>query len=351
MTRSLTLRAPRLRVRMLDRGDVTEFTRYRNLEAVARYQDWPLPYTRDLAHELVDAMEACKTPTAGQWVQMAIDVENSIVGDVAVWLDETSDLAMIGYTIAPEHQGAGYATEAVAAIVDYLFKRRRVHRIAATIDPRNLASARVLERCGFEYVGTARSAAFSRGEWTDDARFSLLAPDWKAWKERDTEPPERVDFIEIQYDSFPAVAAIDRSFSQRPHVSSVMASLAEARIPEYIDGELVVPWYRAITADGTIVGFIMVAEPHPGQPHPFLWRLIVDRRQQGRSIGTQAIMQLAETLQASGASQLDVSFVAGTPGNPQPFYERLGFVPTGEIKNGETLAALDLTRLPWVKSS
>ena len=36
---------------MLARDDITEFTRYRNVPEVARYQEWALPYTRDLAHD------------------------------------------------------------------------------------------------------------------------------------------------------------------------------------------------------------------------------------------------------------------------------------------------------------
>ena len=179
--RSFPLGTERLTIRLLARGDITEFTRYRNIADLARFQDWPLPYTRDLAHELIDEMETLTGPTADRWVQLALDDGSGIVGDVAVWLDTHQQLALVGYTLAPEHQGHGYATEAVRAVVDWLFRHKRVHRIAATIDPRNLASARVLERCGFEYVGTARSAAYIRDEWADDARFSLLEPDWRAW--------------------------------------------------------------------------------------------------------------------------------------------------------------------------
>src|SRR5690606_34430406 len=60
--RPLYVRTDRLTLRMLARHDITEFTRYRNLPDVARYQDWALPYTRDLAHELVDEMEAMGRP-------------------------------------------------------------------------------------------------------------------------------------------------------------------------------------------------------------------------------------------------------------------------------------------------
>ena len=130
------LRTERLTLRMLARADITEFTRYRNVPEVARYQEWTLPYTRDLAHELVDEMDAMAEPEPGSWAQLAIERAGRLVGDFAVWIDPDDQLAMIGYTIAPEHQGHSYATEAAEAVIEWLFTRPTIHRVAATIDPR-----------------------------------------------------------------------------------------------------------------------------------------------------------------------------------------------------------------------
>ena len=229
--RSFRLDTERLTIRTMVGADVTEFTRYRNLEAIARYQDWPLPYTRDLAHELVDEMQLLGGPTGGRWVQLALDAGTGIVGDIAVWLDADENVANIGYTLAPRNQGLGYAVEAVETVVDWLFRQQRVHRVTATIDPHNMASARVLERCGFRYEGTARSAAFVRHEWSDDARFSLLEPDWLDWSSRPTGPPGTVALVEITNDNVRAVGEIDRSFSQRDLVAPVLVSLGQALVP------------------------------------------------------------------------------------------------------------------------
>ena len=318
---------------MLARGDITEFTRYRNLDAVARYQEWTLPYTRDLAHELVDEMEALERPTPGAWAQLAIDHDGQLVGDFAVWIDAADELAMIGYTVAPEHQGQAYAVEAAEAVIEWLFARGSIHRIAATIDPRNIASARVLERCGFEYVGTAHSAAWSHGEWTDDARFSLLEPAWRAWRARPTGAPTQVRFVPVDGTNVDAVCALDIAHSQRRFVHSIAESIARATHPPALDGALVTPWYRAIEADGELAGFVMLAL-RPGRI-PRLWQLLVDQRHQGRGIATRAVGEVARQLIASGESQLDVTFV-DEPGGPEVFYARLGFVRTGAVEpNGE----------------
>src|SRR5262245_38182183 len=344
--RSLRLTTERLTIRPLAREDVTEFTRYRNLADVARYQDWTLPYTRDLAHAIVDDAEEIGVPTPGQWLQLALaDAEDRLLGDVAVWLDDAGLLAMIGYTLAPESQGRGYAVEAVRAVVDWLFGARRVHRVAATIDPENVASARVLERNGFRYIGTARSAALVRGVWSDDARFEILADEWRAWKRRPGKP-RRVDLVEITPEMVRRVGELDRAFSQRRFVSSVYESYGDALVPPLHEGTRVQPWFRAIEADGEPVGFMMVAEPLPTQPHPYLWRLMIDWRHQGRGIGRAAIEAVAQQRAAEGATHLLLSCTAGMRGTPEPFYRRLGFERTGKINEwGETEMIAPLERL------
>ncbi len=96
-----------------------------------------------------------------------------------------------------------------------------------------------------------------------------------------------------------------------------------------------------ITADGEPAGFVMLAEPTPSSPEPYLWRLLLDRRHQRRGIGARVIEQLGAELHGQGHDTLTTSWAEG-PGGPEPLYRGLGFVPTGEIDNGETVAALKL---------
>jgi GNAT superfamily N-acetyltransferase len=112
------------------------------------------------------------------------------------------------------------------------------------------------------------------------------------------------------------------------------------------EGERVVPWYRAIRADGQLAGFMMVAEPLRSVPHPYLWRLLVDRRFQRRGVGRRAIRLLAELRSAAGSTHLLLSCIADVPGTPEPFYRRLGFERTGHIDDsGETEMIAPIDRL------
>ncbi len=58
----------------------------------------------------------------------------------------------IGFSIMPAQQGLGYATELAEALVQHAFADIRVKKVAAHAAPLNLASSRVLEKCGFRFV-------------------------------------------------------------------------------------------------------------------------------------------------------------------------------------------------------
>lgn len=75
------------------------------------------------------------------------------VGDLSFKGLDPSGVAEIGYGISKEYQNRGYATEAVAAALDWAFDRPDVAAIEAETEPENAASQRVLEKCGFVATG------------------------------------------------------------------------------------------------------------------------------------------------------------------------------------------------------
>ena len=61
--------------------------------------------------------------------------------------------AFIGYCLSRDSWGQGYATETAKGLLSFGFSQLRLHRIFATCDPANLASARVLEKSGMQLEG------------------------------------------------------------------------------------------------------------------------------------------------------------------------------------------------------
>jgi diamine N-acetyltransferase len=147
---------------------------------------------------------------------------------------------------------------------------------------------------------------------------------------------------EITDENREAVIALRVAPGQERFVSSVRNSLAEAA--EYPDAR---PWYRAVFADDEPVGFVMVSwnvEPRPPEiigPW-FLWKLLIGERHQGRGYGAEVVWLVAELVRAEGATELLTSYIPGD-GGPSGFYQRLGFVPTGDLDGtGEVIMRLVL---------
>jgi ribosomal-protein-alanine N-acetyltransferase len=83
----------------------------------------------------------------------------------------------IGYWIGQPFQKNGYMTEAVKALGVYAFKELGLHRIDAASLQENLASIRVLEKCGFQKEGLARQYLCINGQWQDHLLFGWLIND------------------------------------------------------------------------------------------------------------------------------------------------------------------------------
>jgi RimJ/RimL family protein N-acetyltransferase len=72
----------------------------------------------------------------------------------------------------------GYAREAGRAVLDFAFgEALQLHRLSADCDPRNVASARLMEQLGFRREGLLRQNWWLKGEWCDSVLFGLLATD------------------------------------------------------------------------------------------------------------------------------------------------------------------------------
>ncbi len=96
--------------------------------------------------------------------------DGAFVGRVDVSVSAGDVATNVGYVLFPAHWGAGYATEAVRAVVAHL-EGCGVRELRATVTVGNEASCRVLERCGFRRTGILRENDTVRGVKVDDVAF------------------------------------------------------------------------------------------------------------------------------------------------------------------------------------
>lgn len=90
----------------------------------------------------------------------------------------------IGWSLHPDAQGHGYATEAARELLRIGFEDLGLHRIVADADPRNTGSLRIMERLGMRHEALYREAFFLKGEWVDETHYAILEDEWRAVHER-----------------------------------------------------------------------------------------------------------------------------------------------------------------------
>ena len=115
----------------------------------------------------------------GLALPLVIDVDGRIAGQVqlfdVLWGARRSGSA--GYWLAQEATGQGFATWALAALVDHALLDVGLHRVEVSIRPENAASLRVVERLGMPEEGRLRGYMHVEGGWRDHRSFAVLAED------------------------------------------------------------------------------------------------------------------------------------------------------------------------------
>jgi diamine N-acetyltransferase len=122
------------------------------------------------------------------------------------------------------------------------------------------------------------------------------------------------------------------SEEQRKMVAPNATSIAQAHFADHA-------WFRAIYADETAVGFIMLWDDSEKGEY-FLWRLMIAAPHQKKGYGRRAIEHLIAYVKTRpNATELKASYVP-MDGGPEGFYHKLGFEETGEVMHGERVVRL-----------
>ena len=157
-------------------------------------EDWPavLAYQQDPSYlryyPWADRTEADARAFVGRFMtqqreqprrrfQLAITRprEGRLIGNCGIRRKPENDWeADIGYELDPAYWGQGYATEAAEALVNFGFRELGLHRISSWCIADNAASARVLERLGFQPEGRLRQNEYFKGRWWDTLLYALL---------------------------------------------------------------------------------------------------------------------------------------------------------------------------------
>jgi len=162
-------------LRALTETDAPSLARHANNRKVwINLRDvFPHPYALEDAVEFIE-----RAGTSERTVTFAVDVGGAAVGTIGLVLREDVDRvsAELGYWIGEEFWGRGIMSEAVKAVTGYGITHHRLTRVYACTFDWNPASARVLEKAGFQLEGRLRRSAVKDGSILDQLQYAYVVP-------------------------------------------------------------------------------------------------------------------------------------------------------------------------------
>jgi RimJ/RimL family protein N-acetyltransferase len=174
------LSTSRLLIRRLTLADAEAFFDvFSNVDVMRYWSSSPMMALVEAEKKIGDILEHYRK---GDLFQFGIErkLDRQLIGTCTLHhIHEQNRRAEIGYALGRPYWGQGYMHEALLTLIGHAFRVAGLHRLEADIDPRNEASARSLERLGFQREGLLRERWIVDGEVSDSALYGLLASEWR----------------------------------------------------------------------------------------------------------------------------------------------------------------------------
>jgi ribosomal-protein-alanine N-acetyltransferase len=175
---SVELSTTRLRLRDFELGDYQAVHAFATDLAVVSYVEWgpnTPEETQAFLREAITSADLSPRQRYALAVVVHSDAER-LIGSIELRVVSFEHRrGEIGYVLAREWWGFGYATEAARRLLDFGFDQLGLHKISATCDPENRASVAVLTKIGMHQEGVLRDYVYVRGQWRDRLLFSVIA--------------------------------------------------------------------------------------------------------------------------------------------------------------------------------
>ena len=168
------LNTPRLTLRPFNSDDAQDmFVNWASDPEVTKFLAWPTHASIEVSQWVCnDWGSRYGEPDYYQW---AIVYDGHPIGSMAVVEhDDRVGKAHIGYCIGRNWWRMGIVSEALKAVMDFLFDEVGYDRIEARHDPRNPNSGKVMLKCGMKYEGTLRQSDWNNQGVCDACWYALL---------------------------------------------------------------------------------------------------------------------------------------------------------------------------------
>ena len=155
----------------------------RNREAFTAWEPTPPPEFFELrGQRLVREYTRSESESGRSRVFAVTAADQRIAGRVSITniVRGAAQSAYLGYLVDAALWGRGVGTRAVRLTLTQAFTDIGLHRVEASIMPRNARSLRVIEKCGFTRIGLSPRHLRIAGVWEDHYIYSLTHEDWSA---------------------------------------------------------------------------------------------------------------------------------------------------------------------------
>lgn len=172
----------RLILRPFRHSDLNALHSFQSRPDVTRYLYWEPRKRRETAAILKDKIARSALTEPGEYLSLAVELIDTgeLIGDLTLWWTSREHASgEVGVVFHPQHQGKGYAAEAVAEVLRLGFDELGLHRIHGRCDSRNVASASLMEALGMRREAHLRENELVKGEWTDELVYAMLSSEWK----------------------------------------------------------------------------------------------------------------------------------------------------------------------------
>lgn len=175
---TVAIETPRLLLRRFTIEDAADmFENWANDDDVTRFLTWPTHSSIEVSQTvLAQWVEGYKNEKRYQWC-IELKMTGQAIGSIGVVdMKENIEAVEIGYCIGKAYWHQGITSEALSAVIDFLFREVGLNRIASHHDPNNPNSGKVMQKCGLKYEGTAIQASKNNVGICDAALYGIINP-------------------------------------------------------------------------------------------------------------------------------------------------------------------------------
>lgn len=173
----ITIETERLILREWRIGDLEDFYEYAKNPKVGHNAGWPPHENKEKSLAILESFIEKKQVWAIVYKENA-----KVIGSIGLHEDckrEDIEAKMVGYVLSEDYWGKGVMSEAVKRFIKYAFEEEKLKVLSVYHYPFNLASKRVIEKCGFKFEGIIRAASkIYDGTIYDDYCYSILKEEY-----------------------------------------------------------------------------------------------------------------------------------------------------------------------------